>query len=307
MAEEELLLEPDAEELRAAEALRAALEGGSDPEHRKLALPELETAALLCSSAAAGGLASARRAQLREELLASLPRAKAGRSRVARHWKLGLPLACAAAVVLAIGLRHEVERPSGVGSASAMKSEQGPAARPEPQAPASSSGQRARSQALGEEGVRGALPAPDLLAQAAGAYRAKLLPSLQRPELERAHALLDRASTRADLETARSAFTQLAQAPAGAAWSANETRLVQQDVFCRLAEAALRLGQPDAALGWIRQGLELDGPPTPFLAQLSALQGQAREALGDATGAARSYMRALEINETLLDESLDGP
>jgi tetratricopeptide (TPR) repeat protein len=157
-------------------------------------------------------------------------------------------------------------------------------------------------------GVRGAArPAPELLAQAAGAYRAKLLPRLQRPEIERAHALLDGASSRADLETARSAFAQLAAAPAGSAWSPNDARLVQQDVFCRLAEAALRLGQPEAALGWIRQGLELDGPPTPFLAQLSALQGQAREAMGDASGAARSYMRALEINETLLSESLDGP
>jgi tetratricopeptide (TPR) repeat protein len=309
MADEKLgLAEPDAEELRAAAALRDALESGSSLGHHGVALPELETAGLLRSSVAAGSRGPARRAELRQQLLASLPREKARRgSPSAQRWKLWLPLACAAAVVLAIGIRHEAEQTPVPGSVSATSPVHTSESRADPAAPADASELRARGQAANEVGARAQLPAPDLLAQAAGAYRAKLLTRLRQPELDRAHALLDRARSRVDLELAQSALTRLAAAPASAAWSADETRLVQEDVFCRLAEAALRLGQPEAALSWIRQGLELDGPPTPFLAQLSALEGQAREALGDASGAARSYMRALEINETLLDESLDGP
>jgi predicted negative regulator of RcsB-dependent stress response len=81
---------------------------------------------------------------------------------------------------------------------------------------------------------------------------------------------------------------------------------VRQDVYCRLAETALRLGEPRAALEWTRRGLDLDGPPTPFLAQLMALEGDAWAALGDDASAATSYMRALQVHEALLDESLDG-
>jgi hypothetical protein len=101
-------------------------------------------------------------------------------------------------------------------------------------------------------------------------------------------------------------LTQIVGASVDSEWGSDQTRLVRQDLFCRLAETALRLGQPETALRWARQGLDLDGPPTPFLAQLSALEGQARDALGDRDGAAKSYMKALEVNEALLNESLDG-
>jgi tetratricopeptide (TPR) repeat protein len=307
MSDDELCLaEPDAEELRAAAALRDVLDGGVAPGEG--ALPELATVALLRSSGGAGSLGAERRAQLREQLLAALPQtARARQARATQRWKVGLPLACAAAAALVIGVRHGGERTPAAGGVSSTTGVEGSAARPDPTDPATAPDVFARGPAPNELKARGERPAPDQLTQAANEYRAKLLRRLQEPELGRAHTLLDRASSRADLETAQGVLIQLAAAPAGLEWSATDTRLVRQDVFCRLAEASLRLGRPEAALGWIRQGLELNGPPTPFLAQLSALQGQAREALGDASGAARSYLRALEINETLLEESLDGP
>jgi len=77
-------------------------------------------------------------------------------------------------------------------------------------------------------------------------------------------------------------------------------------LYCRLAETALRLGEPRTALDWTRRGIDLDGPPSPFLAQLMALEGDALAALGEPSSAAGSYMRALRVHEALLDESLDG-
>jgi hypothetical protein len=56
----------------------------------------------------------------------------------------------------------------------------------------------------------------------------------------------------------------------------------------------------------VQRGLDLGAPPSPFLARLYLLQGQARSQLGDRDRAASSYMKAIEINEQLLDDSLDG-
>jgi predicted negative regulator of RcsB-dependent stress response len=85
-----------------------------------------------------------------------------------------------------------------------------------------------------------------------------------------------------------------------------DARLIRQDLYCRLAETALRLGEPRAALEWARRGLDLNGAPTPFLAQLMALEGDAWAALGDDANAATSYMKALRAHEVMLDENLDG-
>lgn len=273
--------EVEPEEERAAAALSRALDGGSAD--ADLPLAALEMAALLRYSAGAGKLRDPRRAQIREELLSSLPRASAPRSRLWRWLGLGVPVACGATLVGALWLATTRERPEDTFAAS------------EPEAAAL---------------TRTDAPLADQLARAAEAYRAALVPRLGSARLEQAHRAGDAALrppevSRADLERARELLSALAATPESH-WSAADTRQVRQDLFCRLAEAALRLGQPDAALDWTRQGLVLDGPPTPFLAQLSALEGQAKAALGDRLGAAQSYMQALKVNEAMLDESLDG-
>lgn len=273
----------DPEEERAAAALSRALDGGSAD--ADLPLAALEMAALLRYSADGGKLSEARRAQLRAELLSSLPKDAAPRPRFWRWLGLAVPVACGASLVAALWLATTGERTNGGSGAN------------EPGAPVLTA---AETEA----------PRADELARAAQAYREKLIPELGSPRLEQAHrasdeALRDPAASRAELERAAHILAELATAAPESGWSGSDTRQVRQDVFCRLAETALRLGQPDAALDWTRQGLELDGPPTPFLAQLSALEGQAKAALGDRLGAAQSYMRALKVNEALLDESLD--
>ena len=137
------------------------------------------------------------------------------------------------------------------------------------------------------------------------AERTQLLARSNDAELSRAHAELDEAQSRAELERSRANLSRLL-GTAGDRLDANDARQVRQDLYCRLAETALRLGEPRAALEWTRRGLDLDGPPSPFLAQLEALEGDAYEALGEPSSAAGSYMRALRVHEALLDESLDG-
>ena len=272
----------DPEEERAAAALSRALDGGSA--NADLPLAALEMAALLRYSADGGKLSVERRAQIRDELLSSLPKTSAPRARSWSWLGLGVPVACGATLVGALWLattRESAEESSGAsGSVAAV---------------------RTASEAEA--------PLADELARAAQAYRERLISKLESPRLEQVHrvgdhALGNPAASRTDLEHAARVLADLAAAPASG-WSSSDTRLVRQDLFCRLAETALRLGQPDAALDWTRQGLELDGPPTPFLARLSALEGQAKAALGDRLGAAQSYMQALKVNEALLDESLD--
>lgn len=288
MSDEDLSLDPmpsddvDPEEERAAAALSRALDGGSAD--ADLPLAALEMAALLRYSADGGKLSAERRAWIREELLSSLPKTSAPRARFWRWLGLGVPVACGATLVGALWLATTRERPEG------------------------STASRKVTAVL--TAAETEAPLAGQMARAAQAYRAALIPKLESPRLEQAHrvsdqALRDPAASRTELERTQRVLSDLVGTPESS-WSASDTRQVRQDLFCRLAETALRLGQPDTALDWTRQGLELDGPPTPFLAQLSALEGQAKAALGDRLGAAQSYMQALKVNEALLDQSLDG-
>jgi hypothetical protein len=84
-----------------------------------------------------------------------------------------------------------------------------------------------------------------------------------------------------------------------------DRRPVQQDLYWRLADLALREGRPEQALDWARQGIALDGPPSSFLGLLWQAQGEAQEALGDREGAARSYLEAQSINLALLRQDLE--
>lgn len=152
-------------------------------------------------------------------------------------------------------------------------------------------------------------PTSERLQRSSQRLRARLLPRLADARVDQTYAELDRAQSSADLRQAQSQLSALSSGPLGGAnGSADsaEADVLRQDIYCRLAEVALRLGQAKVALDWARRGLELPAPPNAFAARLWHVQGQARAALGDADGAAESYMKAIEVNERLLDESLDG-
>jgi len=159
---------------------------------------------------------------------------------------------------------------------------------------ASASAEAKKSQAVPTEQVR----------RASDQYRSRLLADLADPRIDGAYAESDRAQSKAELEGAQVRLRALAASGLGT--SADAERL-RPDIYCRLAEVALRLGQPQAALDWARRGLALGAPASPFVARLYLLEGQAKNALGDRDGAARSYLKAIQVNEQLLDESLGDP
>lgn len=288
----------DAEEARVAAALERALEGRSADSDA----PDdvLETAALLRFSGQAGQLSSAARARIQKDVLASLPRASRPRPThpIPRWLAWGLPLLAGAAAAVVVSIQGV--REGAVRDTATLTEAPTPASGALDQAAAATSAEGLRSLKL-----EAAMPT-EQLARAARAYRAKLLPRLKDPRFEQTHALVDSAGSREQLEHAELSLTALSTAASGPDISPSDSRLARQDIFCRLAEVALRLGQAAAALEWTRQGLALDGPPTPFLAQLSLLEGEAHHGLGDELAAAKSYMQALRVNEALLDESLEG-
>jgi tetratricopeptide (TPR) repeat protein len=310
---------PDAEELRAAEALGAALEGRSvSPD-----LPEqaLETAALLRFSGAQGELGAERRAEIREALLASLPARAPARRRRFSFLMLWLPAALGAGLAVVFASRALFRSTESSPGAVSQTEEATPAgavaSAPQSLAKAEGAVSRGAAEATGEAqgGARvmelGAAELAQLTAATQG-YRQERITPLVDESVTRIHAEIDRADSAAELDRLGQSALQSGPAASGrssgrALADARQPDIVRQDLYCRLAEAALRLGQPEQALEWAKRGIDLDGPPNPLLAQLMAIDGQARSSLGDRLGAAKSYLRALDINEALLDEHLDGP
>jgi len=317
---------PDAEELASAAALARALEGGrAEPE-----LPQdaLETAALLRASAGTAQLGERRRRELREELLASLP-ARARRRTRWPSWLLPLlPVAGVAAAYLLL-LRDDRSESAALSKATQERAEAvAPvvAASPASSTPSGSThddGQprlaAAARSAPTSEGERSAGPLANEarsladddrraltrdIARGASELRRELLARADDGAVARAYAELDAARSTPALQQSRRVLIELSNALDER--TDDDGRLIRQDLYCRLAETALRLGEPQTALEWTRRGLALDGQPTPLLAQLEALEGDAWVALGDDNRAARGYMRALEVHEKLLDEDLDG-
>ena len=328
---------PDAEELASAAALARALDGGrAEPE-----LPEdaLQTAALLRASADGARLGERRQRELRSELLAALPAPGRPRPRWASWFFAILSLASATAAYVLMS-RSEPARPVATDGSTARSDrreavapadEHGESAAPsEPGAPRAaaprvaasraaasrSAGQPATAAArrsLAESERSPAAPLADGSRQTltrdigrdASELRRELLARADDGSRARAYAQLDAARSRPAIERSQRTLIELSDALEGR--TDDEGRLIRQDLYCRLAETALRLGEPQTALEWARRGLALDGQPTPLLAQLEALGGDALAALGDDEQAARSYMRALRVHETLLGEDLDGP
>jgi hypothetical protein len=324
---------PDAEELASAAALARALDGGrAEPE-----LPEdaLQTAALLRASAAGARLGEHRQRELRNELLAALPAPARPRPRWASWFFPVLSLASATAAYLLMS-RGEPAQPVSADGATARSDRReavaaahehgasAPAEPSEPGAPRVAASRAAASRSAGQPATAAARrslaesersPAAPLadgsrqtltrdIGRDASELRRELLARADDGSRARAYAQLDAARSRPAIERSQRTLVELSDALEGR--TDDEGRLIRQDLYCRLAETALRLGEPQTALEWARRGLALDGQPTPLLAQLEALGGDAWTALGDDEQAARSYMRALRMHETLLGEDLDG-
>jgi hypothetical protein len=129
-------------------------------------------------------------------------------------------------------------------------------------------------------------------------------PSLSR-DLRQADSRSDAARSPEERQRARQALLTALGDTQAAGFDDAEKRPLQQDLYWRLAELSLRQGQPEQALEWARQGIALDGPPSPFLGLLWQAQGEAHEALGDKAAAASSYFNAQSITEDLLRKNVD--
>jgi tetratricopeptide (TPR) repeat protein len=316
-----------ADEEREAAALRRALDEGRS--ENDLPGDALEVAALLRFSGPSGQLSSEQSRRVREGLFATLPQRPARRRAPLWIWFGALAGAGAfAALVL-------LPQPRGAGVQFSRKAESS-AAEPVPasppaqgalEAPADGLAARGRAdesaprlaqrQAEAEEPAAkggGSAAAPDVAAvrqrleRAARGPRQELFAAAESsplgPELERAERLRSSARSAADLERARAAVGAALANAGNLAWPPAKLEPLQQDLLQRLAETALRQGQPEQARDWARQGLALDGPVSPLLGLLWLTLGEADEALGDRSAAARSYMNALRINQELLEESL---
>lgn len=123
-------------------------------------------------------------------------------------------------------------------------------------------------------------------------------------ELERAHVALDDAETEAQREQALRALERAyAEIPASSEAAANWAR---QDVCARLADAALRAGDPQKALSWAEEGLLVSPRLNVARAELLRLKGDALEALGQKAKAAIALHEALKANQALMERALDG-
>ena len=123
---------------------------------------------------------------------------------------------------------------------------------------------------------------------------------------QRAHGRADEAMAQEDWEGARAALTDALAAPPPPGLAAADARVVRQDLLFRLSEAELRAGHAAVAADRADEGLNLGRAADVFTANLLVARGRAREALGRSREAAGDYFDALEINDTLLDQALDG-
>jgi tetratricopeptide (TPR) repeat protein len=123
------------------------------------------------------------------------------------------------------------------------------------------------------------------------------------------HAEADRFIDSGDRAAARRALeTIVATAPDSRLGETEETRRVLlQDTRFRLARLALDAKDPAEAARQAEAGLALGDEPSLFVANLLVARGAAQEALGKAAAAVDDYQRALEINESLLHETLPAP
>lgn len=123
-------------------------------------------------------------------------------------------------------------------------------------------------------------------------------------QAEHAHEVATAAAEARQWDTARGALRAAIEAEVPSGVSAQDRRVVRQDLAYRLAEVELSAGAAEAAVRWAERGLEEGRGNDVFTANLLVIRGRANEAVGRDRPAANDYFEALEINEALLRRSL---
>jgi hypothetical protein len=117
------------------------------------------------------------------------------------------------------------------------------------------------------------------------------------------HAEVDRLIDSGDLERARAVLEAAIDRPAGT--HREQSRVIRQDLFYRLAEVNLELSAPERALAAAGSGLSLGRGADVFTANLLITQARALESLHRDREAAATFADAIGIDEALLKEALD--
>jgi hypothetical protein len=107
-----------------------------------------------------------------------------------------------------------------------------------------------------------------------------------------------------DTAGARLALRTVVESGAAAGAATEGERFAMQDTYFRLARLAMDAREPKEALADAQAGLAYGEAPHLFVANLLVARAAAREATGDPRGAAEDYHRALLMNETLLERTL---
>jgi hypothetical protein len=123
-------------------------------------------------------------------------------------------------------------------------------------------------------------------------------------EARRAHGEADARLRERDPGGAESALRRLVTQPVPGEVAAADRRAVLRDAYARLARLALAEGKPEQALRDADAGLELGEEVDIFASALRTVRGQAGEALGRDSEAARDYERAQSIAGSLLERAL---
>jgi tetratricopeptide (TPR) repeat protein len=124
-------------------------------------------------------------------------------------------------------------------------------------------------------------------------------------EVQKAHTKADRAKT-ADqrLAAAQQLGVMFDRPPRG---PRSTTSALRQDLADRAARLHLDLGEPERALEWVKKGREVDDRPSVLQANLLITEADSLVALGERDRARQALLRAVEINQALLNVELENP
>jgi len=118
------------------------------------------------------------------------------------------------------------------------------------------------------------------------------------------HAQADALAREGRLQEAARMLEEFASSAPPAQIAPQDRRAVLQDAYARLADLALRQGDPQRALRFADAGLSLGEGRDVFTSALRTFRGRAQEALGRDREAARDYDAAQVLAEALLADAL---
>lgn len=108
-----------------------------------------------------------------------------------------------------------------------------------------------------------------------------------------------------DLNGARQLLIGALAQPTPGDMSADDSRIVRQDLYFRLASVELQDGAALEAVRYADEGLELGLREDIFTSNLLVVRGRAARELGQERDAARDFLEAQRISELVLDEIIE--